>query len=176
MKRQEGGTQDCWVMGAEGEGGSCLLSPVLGTYPQLSQVPDPMWQVPEDQAACQECPLAGKGMCAQTSGRNGFMGKIPRSAWDTGVRRGIGAEIQCQRAGGDWVCTSAAVCGTLREPEFLGAGDEGAGASWIPPESPWLVLPSVDWELSRLQRQCKVMEGERRAYSKEVHQRINKQL
>ncbi|XP_042556404.1 outer dynein arm-docking complex subunit 1 isoform X1 [Dipodomys spectabilis] len=34
----------------------------------------------------------------------------------------------------------------------------------------------VEWELSRLQRQCKVMEGERRAYSKEVHQRINKQL
>ncbi|XP_019513698.1 PREDICTED: coiled-coil domain-containing protein 114 [Hipposideros armiger] len=34
----------------------------------------------------------------------------------------------------------------------------------------------VDWELSRLQRQCKVMEGERRAYSKEFHQRINKQL
>ncbi|XP_063471880.1 outer dynein arm-docking complex subunit 1 isoform X2 [Symphalangus syndactylus] len=34
----------------------------------------------------------------------------------------------------------------------------------------------ADWELSRLQRQCKVMEGERRAYSKEVHQRINKQL
>uniref|UniRef100_A0A8C8X0X2 Outer dynein arm docking complex subunit 1 n=1 Tax=Panthera leo TaxID=9689 RepID=A0A8C8X0X2_PANLE len=33
-----------------------------------------------------------------------------------------------------------------------------------------------DWELSRLRRQCKVMEGERRAYSKEVHQRINKQL
>ncbi|XP_022440903.1 coiled-coil domain-containing protein 114 isoform X2 [Delphinapterus leucas] len=35
---------------------------------------------------------------------------------------------------------------------------------------------TVDWELSRLQRQCKVMEGERRAYSKEVHQHINKQL
>ncbi|XP_032181438.1 coiled-coil domain-containing protein 114 isoform X4 [Mustela erminea] len=34
----------------------------------------------------------------------------------------------------------------------------------------------ADWELSRLQRQCKVMEGERQAYSKEVHQRINKQL
>ncbi|XP_047384608.1 outer dynein arm-docking complex subunit 1 isoform X2 [Sciurus carolinensis] len=34
----------------------------------------------------------------------------------------------------------------------------------------------MDWELSRLQRQCKVMEGERRIYSKEVHQRINKQL
>ncbi|XP_046321845.1 outer dynein arm-docking complex subunit 1 isoform X1 [Marmota monax] len=34
----------------------------------------------------------------------------------------------------------------------------------------------MDWELSRLQRQCKVMEGERRTYSKEVHQRINKQL
>ncbi|XP_046540212.1 outer dynein arm-docking complex subunit 1 isoform X2 [Equus quagga] len=34
----------------------------------------------------------------------------------------------------------------------------------------------LDWELSRLQRQCKVMEGERRAYGKEVHQRINKQL
>ncbi|XP_005084742.1 outer dynein arm-docking complex subunit 1 isoform X1 [Mesocricetus auratus] len=34
----------------------------------------------------------------------------------------------------------------------------------------------VDWELSRLQRRCKVMEGERRAYSKEVHQRISKQL
>ncbi|KAM9757025.1 outer dynein arm-docking complex subunit 1 [Dama dama] len=34
----------------------------------------------------------------------------------------------------------------------------------------------VDWELSRLQRQCKVMEDERRAYSKEVHQRVNKQL
>ncbi|XP_066229983.1 outer dynein arm-docking complex subunit 1 isoform X2 [Saccopteryx leptura] len=34
----------------------------------------------------------------------------------------------------------------------------------------------VDWELSRLQRQCKVMQGERRAYSREVHQRINKQL
>ncbi|KAL0609817.1 Coiled-coil domain-containing protein 114 [Plecturocebus cupreus] len=34
----------------------------------------------------------------------------------------------------------------------------------------------VDWELSQLQRQCKVMEEERRAYSKEVHQRINKQL
>ncbi|KAM5209666.1 outer dynein arm-docking complex subunit 1 isoform 1-T2 [Hipposideros larvatus] len=34
----------------------------------------------------------------------------------------------------------------------------------------------VDWELSRLQRQCKVMEGERRAYSKEFHQRVNKQL
>ncbi|XP_037019857.2 outer dynein arm-docking complex subunit 1 [Artibeus jamaicensis] len=34
----------------------------------------------------------------------------------------------------------------------------------------------VDWELSRLQRRCKVMEGERRAYSKEVNQRVNKQL
>ncbi|XP_057617080.1 outer dynein arm-docking complex subunit 1 isoform X1 [Chionomys nivalis] len=34
----------------------------------------------------------------------------------------------------------------------------------------------VDWELNRLQRQCKVMEGERRTYSKEVHQRISKQL
>ncbi|KAM8790531.1 outer dynein arm-docking complex subunit 1 isoform 2-T2 [Rhynchonycteris naso] len=34
----------------------------------------------------------------------------------------------------------------------------------------------VDWELSRLQRQCKVMQGERRTYSREVHQRINKQL
>ncbi|KAG8521388.1 Coiled-coil domain-containing protein 114 [Galemys pyrenaicus] len=34
----------------------------------------------------------------------------------------------------------------------------------------------VEWELSRLHRQCKVMEGERRAYSKGVHQRINKQL
>ncbi|XP_020743980.1 outer dynein arm-docking complex subunit 1 isoform X2 [Odocoileus virginianus] len=37
-------------------------------------------------------------------------------------------------------------------------------------------LEGMDWELSRLQRQCKVMEDERRAYSKEVHQRINKQL
>ncbi|KAM5297020.1 outer dynein arm-docking complex subunit 1 isoform 2-T5 [Glossophaga mutica] len=37
-------------------------------------------------------------------------------------------------------------------------------------------LEGMDWELSRLQRRCKVMEGERRAYSKEVHQRINKQL
>nr|KAF6406294.1 coiled-coil domain containing 114 [Molossus molossus] len=36
-------------------------------------------------------------------------------------------------------------------------------------------LEGMDWELSRLQRQCKVMEGERQAYSKEVHQRINKQ-
>ncbi|XP_053771393.1 outer dynein arm-docking complex subunit 1 isoform X3 [Desmodus rotundus] len=35
---------------------------------------------------------------------------------------------------------------------------------------------TVDWELSRLQRRCKVMEGERRTYSKEVNQRINKQL
>ncbi|KAM6154404.1 outer dynein arm-docking complex subunit 1 [Erethizon dorsatum] len=34
----------------------------------------------------------------------------------------------------------------------------------------------VDWELSRLQRQCKVMEAERQTYSKEVHQRIKKQL
>ncbi|XP_029425209.1 coiled-coil domain-containing protein 114 isoform X3 [Nannospalax galili] len=34
----------------------------------------------------------------------------------------------------------------------------------------------VDWELGRLQRQCKVMEGERRTYSKEVHRRISKQL
>ncbi|XP_004381897.1 outer dynein arm-docking complex subunit 1 [Trichechus manatus latirostris] len=34
----------------------------------------------------------------------------------------------------------------------------------------------VDWELSRLQRKCKVMEGERRSYSKEVRQRIGKQL
>ncbi|XP_039101185.1 coiled-coil domain-containing protein 114 isoform X2 [Hyaena hyaena] len=34
----------------------------------------------------------------------------------------------------------------------------------------------ADWELSRLLRQCKVMEGERRAYSKEVYARINKQL
>ncbi|OBS60338.1 hypothetical protein A6R68_08490 [Neotoma lepida] len=34
----------------------------------------------------------------------------------------------------------------------------------------------VDWELNRLQRQCKVMEVERRAHSKEVHQRIGKQL
>ncbi|XP_028644792.1 coiled-coil domain-containing protein 114 isoform X2 [Grammomys surdaster] len=35
---------------------------------------------------------------------------------------------------------------------------------------------SVDGELSRLQRQRKVMELERRAYSKEVHQRIRKQV
>ncbi|GAB1292106.1 Outer dynein arm-docking complex subunit 1 [Apodemus speciosus] len=34
---------------------------------------------------------------------------------------------------------------------------------------------SADGELSRLQRQRKVMELERRAYSKEVHQRIRKQ-
>ncbi|XP_073081808.1 outer dynein arm-docking complex subunit 1 isoform X2 [Manis javanica] len=34
----------------------------------------------------------------------------------------------------------------------------------------------ADWELSRLQHQCKLMEGERRAYSKGVHQRSNKQL
>ncbi|XP_045148581.1 outer dynein arm-docking complex subunit 1 [Echinops telfairi] len=34
----------------------------------------------------------------------------------------------------------------------------------------------VEWELSRLHRQCEVMEGERRAYSKEVRQRIRKQL
>ncbi|KAK7801046.1 hypothetical protein U0070_012103 [Myodes glareolus] len=34
----------------------------------------------------------------------------------------------------------------------------------------------VEWELNRLQRQCKVMELERRTYSKEVHQRISKQL
>ncbi|KAM7330839.1 hypothetical protein ACRRTK_010028 [Alexandromys fortis] len=34
----------------------------------------------------------------------------------------------------------------------------------------------VDWELNRLQRQCKLMEGQRRTYSKEVHQRISKQL
>lgn len=39
-----------------------------------------------------------------------------------------------------------------------------------------MTAPSVDWELSRLQRQCKVMEGERRAYNKEVQQRLNKQL
>ncbi|XP_006540832.1 outer dynein arm-docking complex subunit 1 isoform X3 [Mus musculus] len=35
---------------------------------------------------------------------------------------------------------------------------------------------SVDGELSRLQRQCKMMELERRAYSKEVHQRLRKQV
>nr|KAF6269245.1 coiled-coil domain containing 114 [Pipistrellus kuhlii] len=34
----------------------------------------------------------------------------------------------------------------------------------------------VDWELSRLQRQYKVMDVEKRAYNREVHQRINKQL
>ncbi|XP_059133083.1 outer dynein arm-docking complex subunit 1 [Peromyscus eremicus] len=34
----------------------------------------------------------------------------------------------------------------------------------------------VDWELNRLQRQCKVMERERRVYRKEVNQRISKQL
>ncbi|XP_013364496.1 PREDICTED: coiled-coil domain-containing protein 114 isoform X2 [Chinchilla lanigera] len=37
-------------------------------------------------------------------------------------------------------------------------------------------LDSLDWELSRLQRQYKVMEVERQAYSKEVHQRLKKQL
>ncbi|KAM5236203.1 outer dynein arm-docking complex subunit 1 [Ctenodactylus gundi] len=39
-----------------------------------------------------------------------------------------------------------------------------------------LFRESLDWELSRLKRQCKVMEGERQAYSKEVRQRTNKQL
>ncbi|XP_055469638.1 outer dynein arm-docking complex subunit 1 isoform X1 [Psammomys obesus] len=34
----------------------------------------------------------------------------------------------------------------------------------------------ADWELSRLRRRCKVMEGERRAYIKKVHQSIKKQL
>uniref|UniRef100_A0A8D2DAI8 ODAD1 central coiled coil region domain-containing protein n=1 Tax=Sciurus vulgaris TaxID=55149 RepID=A0A8D2DAI8_SCIVU len=59
-----------------------------------------------------------------------------------------------------------------RAAVVLAEGEDGARAFSIP----CLVPPSVDWELSRLQRQCKVMEGERRIYSKEVHQRINKQL
>lgn len=76
--------------------------------------------------------------------------------------------------GGCWGLGRPFSC-SLWEPEFLGPGEEGPGAR-IPPEPSWLVPPSADWELSRLQRQCKVMEGERRAYSKEVYARINKQL
>lgn len=86
-----------------------MLSPILGTYLQLSQVPDPMWQVPKDQEVHQERPLVGKGMCAKPGA--GVMGRILKSAWGTGVGRGMGAEVQCQRAGRAWVCTSAAVCG-----------------------------------------------------------------
>lgn len=67
---------------------------------------------------------------------------------------------------------SAAVCGS-RSSQVLERKGLGPGISTEPS---WLVLPSADWELSRLRRQCKVMEGERRAYSKEVHQCINKQL
>ncbi|XP_076987400.1 outer dynein arm-docking complex subunit 1 [Tamandua tetradactyla] len=51
-----------------------------------------------------------------------------------------------------------------------------AGTTRSEDETETLLEGMADWELSRLQRQCKVMEGERRAYSKEVHQRINKQL
>ncbi|XP_004451198.1 outer dynein arm-docking complex subunit 1 isoform X2 [Dasypus novemcinctus] len=51
-----------------------------------------------------------------------------------------------------------------------------AGAAHSEDESETVLEGMADWELSRLQRQCKVMEGERRAYSKEVHQHINKQL
>ncbi|XP_004646590.1 coiled-coil domain-containing protein 114 [Octodon degus] len=39
-----------------------------------------------------------------------------------------------------------------------------------------LFLEGLDWELSRLQRQYKVMEVERQTYSREVHQRLKKQL
>ncbi|XP_006897398.1 PREDICTED: coiled-coil domain-containing protein 114 [Elephantulus edwardii] len=53
----------------------------------------------------------------------------------------------------------------------------GRSAMSAPSEdSEGLLDGAVEGELSRLQRQCKVMEGERRAYSKEVHQRIKKQL
>ncbi|XP_059941133.1 outer dynein arm-docking complex subunit 1 [Mesoplodon densirostris] len=56
-------------------------------------------------------------------------------------------------------------------PLGLSAGSARSGDG-----SKALLEGMVDWELSRLQRQCKVMEDERRAYGKEVHQRINKQL
>ncbi|XP_055002035.1 outer dynein arm-docking complex subunit 1 isoform X1 [Sorex araneus] len=51
-----------------------------------------------------------------------------------------------------------------------------AGSARSEDGSEVLLEGMVDWELSRLQRQCKVMEAERRTYSKEVHQRIRKQL
>ncbi|KAF6076838.1 coiled-coil domain containing 114 [Phyllostomus discolor] len=51
-----------------------------------------------------------------------------------------------------------------------------AGSSRSEDGSEFFLEGTVDWELSRLQRRCKVMEGERRAYSKEANQRINKQL
>ncbi|XP_063109090.1 outer dynein arm-docking complex subunit 1 isoform X2 [Cavia porcellus] len=48
--------------------------------------------------------------------------------------------------------------------------------STLSEEGSEVLLESLDWELSRLQRRYKVMEMERQAYSKEVHQRIKKQL
>uniref|UniRef100_A0A0P6JB78 Coiled-coil domain-containing protein 114 isoform 2 n=1 Tax=Heterocephalus glaber TaxID=10181 RepID=A0A0P6JB78_HETGA len=52
----------------------------------------------------------------------------------------------------------------------------GLSAMSIRSEGSEVFQEGLDWELSRLQRQCKVMETERQTYSKEVHQRIQKQL
>ena len=98
-----------------------MLSPVLGPYPQLSQVPHPVWQVPEDE----ERPLVGKGMCAHPG--PGAIAGIPRSAWGTGMGRGIGAEVPSQRAGGDRVCTLAEVCG---DPEGARIPRPRRGRGW----------------------------------------------
>lgn len=68
------------------------------------------------------------------------------------------------------LCGSFAVCKTLRGQNSWVLGRKGMPMASLPR------LPSIDWELSRLQRRYKVMEMERQAYSKEVHQRIKKQL
>lgn len=60
MRRQEDGTEDGWVVGAEGKGGS--KNAALVTCLQLSQVPGPVQWVPEDHDALQAHPLVGKLM------------------------------------------------------------------------------------------------------------------
>ncbi|EHB05505.1 Coiled-coil domain-containing protein 114 [Heterocephalus glaber] len=62
------------------------------------------------------------------------------------------------------------------DPPSLAMMPLGLSAMSIRSEGSEVFQEGLDWELSRLQRQCKVMETERQTYSKEVHQRIQKQL
>ncbi|KFO26255.1 Coiled-coil domain-containing protein 114 [Fukomys damarensis] len=62
------------------------------------------------------------------------------------------------------------------DPPTLAVMPLGLSGVSIRSDGSEVFLEDLDWELSRLQRQCKVMEAERQTYSKEVQRRTQKQL
>lgn len=116
MSRQEGGTEDGWVVGDEGEGGS--KNAALVTCLQHPQVPGPVQWVPDDHDTLQAHPLVVKQMYTPNS-------------WGTEEHEGIRKfEVVLE---GCWGLDLQFICSLLdlKGARIPSPGEEGAGSGLL---------------------------------------------